>query len=248
MATGISTDSLKSIFSSVDGREFYGSAAVLEARSQYLANTIADDKDAPVMLSGSQQARRETQSLEIKKRRRDEEHRVQWTLAEQARQLSEQLAQQIAQLEAAFEAELGDAWREEIANRVMSPDDIPQRKSGESMSDYRERLETALIAVMIDPATGQIRPEYANSDDPNIQRYAAWAQAQYRKNRIENASQVELESLVEESRSWAGLKHLDEGLSGTQSPDASVDRKAGELLDEAADVSSENAAFPDPVS
>lgn len=148
------------------------------------------------------------------KRKRDEQQ-TQFRIAEQARRLSEQLARQIAQMEAAFEAEMGDAWREQIANKVMDPDDIPQRREGESMTDYRERLETVLIATMIDPATGEIRPGYTN--DSETKRYAEWAQSQHRKNRIDNASDTELESIVTDSQNWEDLQAVGARISSEAS-------------------------------
>ncbi|MEP2987376.1 MAG: hypothetical protein ABJN65_11965 [Parasphingorhabdus sp.] len=86
---------------------------------------------------------------------------------------SAQLGQEIAQIEAQFEAEMGDAWREIAANDVLDPDSA-QRRDGESMDQYRARLEAMLVAEMID-ANGNIKPEYADSP------YARWAQAQYEK-------------------------------------------------------------------
>lgn len=91
-----------------------------------------------------------------------------------AQQIADAAGARAASAEAGFEAEFGDAWREEIALRVYGDDDIPQRMDGESMEDYRERLETELIEKMIDPETGKIKPEY--KDHPSYGRYAEWAQ------------------------------------------------------------------------
>ncbi len=65
----------------------------------------------------------------------------------------------------------------------MDPDDIPDRRDGESITDYRKRLENILIATTIDPATGQIKLEYAN--DPETARYAEWAKAQHQKREVD---------------------------------------------------------------
>lgn len=153
-----------------------------ELLSQALGANTAPDKDPAIVLSSSQQSRRQAEI--VKSERRREQQRIQLTLADQARQLSERLGHEIAAMEAAFEAEMGDAWREQIANKVMKADEIPQRRDGESMKDYRERLETALIATIIDD-DGSIRPEYANSDDPDVRRYADWAQAQHQKREVD---------------------------------------------------------------
>ncbi len=97
--------------------------------------------------------------------------------AAQAR--SAELDREIAIWEGKFEAQFGDAWRETIANEILEPDQIPQRRDGESMTDYRARLESVLIAEMIDPNTGEIRAEYADSP------YAEWAKAQFEKREID---------------------------------------------------------------
>lgn len=161
------------------GSEFTGTGNSHELRSQALAANTAPDKDTSIILSGSQQTKRDAVITKTKKREERE-----WTelkLAAQARLLSEQLARQIAELESAFEATHGDAWREQIANKVMDPDEIPQRRPDESMLDYRKRLEDALTTKMIDPVTGKLKAKYANSDDPDIRRYGDWAQARHTK-------------------------------------------------------------------
>lgn len=96
---------------------------------------------------------------------------------QEAQEFAAARAAEVAQMEAGFEERFGDAWREEIANRVMDPDDIPQRQPGESMEDYRERLEETLIETMIDPETDQIRPEYV--DHPEHGEFAEWAHRQH---------------------------------------------------------------------
>lgn len=176
-----------------------------------------------------------------KRKKREENNQTQMTLAEQARILSEQLARHIAELESAFETKYGDAWREHIANKVMEPDEIPERREGESMQDYRERLEAVLIATMIDPATGKIKPEYANSDDPDVLHYAEWAQAQHRQRQIENASESELEQIISESQDLhdvriAGNQMVSEG----EGPTTASSQK-DELYEEVADAGTESA-------
>lgn len=56
------------------------------------------------------------------------------------------LNDRIAESEADFESRYGEDWREQFAQRILDPDDIPQRRDGESMEEYRARLEDALIA------------------------------------------------------------------------------------------------------
>ncbi|OLF71416.1 hypothetical protein AWH62_12785 [Maricaulis sp. W15] len=96
-----------------------------------------------------------------------------------AQEFADRRAADAAALEDVFEARFGDAWREEIALRVMDADDIPERRPGESIEDYRERLTDELIEQIIDPETGQIRPEYAN--DPEMSEYAEWALARHQE-------------------------------------------------------------------
>lgn len=103
-------------------------------------------------------------------------------------QESARLGRNIAAMEANFEEQYGDAWRETIANKILDPDEIPERREGESMEDYRERLEQVLIDKMIDPATGEIRPEYANN--PETAEYARWAKEQYDKAKTDQLIDV----------------------------------------------------------
>ena len=130
----------------------------------------------------------------------------------------ERLGREIAIVEAAFEVEYGDAWREHIANKVMDPDDIPQRRDGESMADYRQRLETVLIATMIDE-NGNIRPNYANSDDPDVRRYAEWAKSRHDKNELdsilESTPNSELETVLPASRIGQSLFAAEEELTAS---------------------------------
>lgn len=85
----------------------------------------------------------------------------------------DQLNGQIANAESGFAGRYGEDWREQFAQRILEPDEIPQRRDGESMEDYRERLEQALIDKMLDDA-GNINPEYLN--DPELREWAEWAQ------------------------------------------------------------------------
>lgn len=92
------------------------------------------------------------------------------------------LSDRIAQSESGFEARYGEDWREQFAERILDPDDIPQRRDGESMAEYRERLENALVAEMLDE-NGNIKPEYAN--DPEMSAWARWAKDEYEKQQAE---------------------------------------------------------------
>ena len=61
----------------------------------------------------------------------------------------DRLAKSIRQLEDTFRQRDGDAWREKLALKILGEDDIPQRRSGESIEDYRERLEILLINELL---------------------------------------------------------------------------------------------------
>jgi len=121
----------------------------------------------------------QAKQLQDSEKRRKEQTETQMLLAtlDQARAFADQRGRDADRFEDGFEERFGDAWREEIANRVMEPDDVPQRMDGESIEDYRARLEDELIETMIDPETGEIRPEYA--DNPEHAEYAEWAKARY---------------------------------------------------------------------
>ncbi len=160
-----------------------GDSAAHERLSLMLNQSLDTESKAPIQLSGSQQTARDGKYSETQKQRRAERTRMTLDILAQAERLSQRLADQIADLEQNFAAQYGDAWREEIANRIMEPDTIPQRRAGESIEEYRERLEPALIATMIDPATGRARSKYIN--DPETRRYAEWAEAQYQKREVD---------------------------------------------------------------
>ena len=119
----------------------------------------------------------EAQSAEEKERKERTDRQLLLISLDEARAFADQRGADADRYERGFEAEFGDAWREEIANRVMDPDEIPERQPGESMEDYRARLEDELIERMIDPETGAIRPEYANN--PEFSDYAQWALARH---------------------------------------------------------------------
>ena len=127
----------------------------------------------------------------------------------------------------------------------MEPDDIPQRRDGESMAEYCERLEMVIIATMIDE-NGSIRPEYANSDDLEIRRHAIWAQAKHAKNRIQHASEAELEQIVSRSYDLAILKNVEGSLFDKGKDVSSTSMRTQTLFDSVADKSTDSAAFPVP--
>ncbi len=83
------------------------------------------------------------------------------------------LDKQIDNSEKDFAATDGEEWREKLALKILDKDAIPERKDGETMEAYRERLEQSLIDEMLDDE-GNIKPEY--KDDPEYGKYAEWAE------------------------------------------------------------------------
>lgn len=98
-------------------------------------------------------------------------------------QQSRELGEKIAKMETSFEAKYGDAWRETIANQVLDPDEIPEKRDDETIIEYRERLEVVLIDKMIDPSTGKMKPEY--SSDPEMREWGQWAEDQVAKGKVD---------------------------------------------------------------
>ena len=121
----------------------------------------------------------------------------------------DQLDQQIADLEAGFEERHGDAWREELALMVLDEDEMPQREEGESLEDYRERLEEAITDKMIDPETGKVRPEYTN--DPRYEEYIEWAEREHARREIEPEAQ-EIAAMPESPEKTERLKKANDDL------------------------------------
>lgn len=237
---------------------FASSANAHEQLSQALAASIDPDRAAPIILSGSQQSEQSTKALQSEKRRRADRGQLHLTLIDQAMRLSEKLGRQIARSERMFEQEFGDAWREQIAMRVLEPDAIPQRRNGESMGEYRSRLEDVLIATMINPQTGAIRPEYAN--DHETQSYAEWAQARHQKREVDayierrsdpGLSDAERVSLDQDYQAKFGAEETilaQRELAANGDSVEAVDQRINAEMDAAkSDVTAEAMAFGKPL-
>jgi hypothetical protein len=78
--------------------------------------------------------------------------------------------------EADFTNAYGEDWREQFAMRILEPDVMPQRRNGESMKDYRERVEQALMDELLND-DGTIKDEY--KDHLEYGKLAQWAQWKY---------------------------------------------------------------------
>jgi hypothetical protein len=101
-------------------------------------------------------------------------------------QINEQIAAndaQIQALEKTLEDKYGDSWREDTALKVMGPDDIPERKPGESIQEWRERVEQALVREMIDPVTGKLKEQYKNHPDQAVREIGEWAERMHAQSK-----------------------------------------------------------------
>ncbi len=70
---------------------------------------------------------------------------------------------EIFQVVAEIEAATGDSF-ENYARSILGEDNVPERLEDESNADYQRRVLKAITAEILDPYTGQIKPQYA--DDP----------------------------------------------------------------------------------
>ena len=82
--------------------------------------------------------------------------------------------------EGGFAAQYGEDWREQFAMRILDPDIMPQRENGESLAEYRARVEQALMDEMLNP-DGTIKSEY--KDHPEYGQLAQWAQWKHDQQR-----------------------------------------------------------------
>ena len=127
-------------------------------------------------------------------------------MLEKARAEAAQVAREVAEIEAEYQAKYGDAWREHISMEIFGPDEVPERKEGESITEYRERLDREMVAQMIDPATGKVKEEYADSP------HKRWAERRYRQLGVDaNLEIAEDETRPQEEREQALKSIIDSG-------------------------------------
>lgn len=150
---------------------------------------------AGVIERGAQatQSIQNTMSAKAKKARQSASNFLFLDLMDQASRYAAQLAADVARIEADYEAQYGDAWIETIALEVLNPDEIPERQDGESIKDYRERVRETLLDRMVDPSSGDIRPEYANSPHAN------WAERAWKHEKVD----AQMDIATDESRPQA---------------------------------------------
>lgn len=76
---------------------------------------------------------------------------------------------EIFQIVAEIEAATGDSF-ENYAKSILGEDNVPKRFDGESDADYQRRVLKVITAEILDPNTGQIKPQYADDPVANIIR------------------------------------------------------------------------------
>lgn len=135
---------------------------------------LSEDQISGIVALGLAQLKKHQTQTEAAKQKSDKEI-LQAALLEHI----EQLNREIAELEERFKVQFGDAWREEIALRILGEDEIPRQQDGESIEDYRMRLEESLMAEMLDE-DGSIKSYYRDHDE--LLQYAEWAQKTYHRN------------------------------------------------------------------
>jgi len=148
-----------------------------------------------VMALGAQAARSNiaVQEKRSKEAKRTADNILFLDLLGQAEAYAAQLAADVAEIEAGYEAQYGDAWIEQIAMEVLDPDAIPERREGEDIVSYRERVKETLLAEMINPATGDVKQEYTDSEHAN------WAERRWKHEQVD----AQMDIATDESRPQA---------------------------------------------
>lgn len=173
----------------------------MQAQSVAVGNLALDQVSGIIALAMAQIRRNHATDQEKKERSMRD------ILQQALQQYIENLTHDIANIEAGFKAEFGDAWREEIALRIFNEDNIPQQRSGESIGEYRKRLEQALIEEMLND-DGTIKQRY--SDDPALAKYAEWAQKNYNLDAAQEKANDLASRPIEHPQTKMMLNDLDE--------------------------------------
>ncbi len=122
----------------------------------------------------------------------------------------EALRAEVEAMEQTFKEKYGDSWREKMALKIFGEDEMPQRRDGESMQEFRERLEKEIMNKMLNP-DGSIKPEYM--DDPEMRSIAEWAQKQWNLNLAEKlAKELNDPETTQERKDeiWTFIKERDD--------------------------------------
>ena len=160
----------------------------------------------------------------------------------------------MAELEGQLVEQFGEQWAEQVALEVLDPDEMPQRRDGESMADYQARVYDALEAEFLDEG-GNIKPEY--KDHPRYGDAAKYMQYRFDKDAaVELRSRLsdpdlspeEAREIIESAEGTPTLDRLYKAQDGLTNEvgDQAVTAAADELFDERVDsrpVASEDMAF-----
>ena len=150
-----------------------------------------------------------------------------------------------------FTLQYGEDWREQFAMRILDPDLMPQSLEGESIEDYRARVEAALMDELLND-DGTIKAKY--KDHPEYGELAQWAQWKHDQQLASNLqrdlndpslSDSERTAKVEEFTQSATYQRLNQKtLASTPSGDGIMDVKE-DLEDTtlAADISVGDSGF-----
>lgn len=76
---------------------------------------------------------------------------------------------EIFQVVAEIEAATGDSF-ENYAKSILGEDNVPERLEDESDAEYQRRVLKTIAVEILDPHTGQIKPQYADDPVANIIR------------------------------------------------------------------------------
>lgn len=142
---------------------------------QQVWNGLVDPSQLGIRINGAELIILRNQLADASNRRSASSHLFLITLNSLQDQI-DALGREVDGMEDGFAARYGESWREDLANKILDEDIIPQRMEGESLEDYRERVEDALMAEMLDE-NGNIKPEY--KDHPEYGEFAEWAKKRH---------------------------------------------------------------------
>jgi hypothetical protein len=221
------------------GSDGSAGSALRQAYSIAVGMGNLDAGQVSVSLSGSaaSQAQRADDERE-KKSKRDYEEQMFQSMLQRAQDWSDRLGRDIDGMEAEFTREYGDAWREHMALEILDPE-TAQRREGESVAEYRARLEEELRREMVND-DGSIKDEYRTG--PHT-RWARWAQSEDQKREVDHfIARQNDESIPEEVRAqeqqqfassatFAQLTDGDARLAGAGQTNNALDQTANAQTD-----------------
>ncbi len=133
------------------------------------------------------------------------------------------LERRMGKLETQLIDRFGEDWSQQVALEVLDPDDMPQRRDGESMTDYKERVERAFVEEMLDD-NGNVKAEY--KDHSRYGQAAQWAKYRHdsesatslrKKLSDPDLTVTEAEAIVESTPSAPTIDQLEKAKDGLAS-------------------------------